>query len=662
MTVETTTYKSCRYFVPSSLLASQTAEKLTRARKRAIKVQLLTYKDLFEKQAHFVTTKQVNTQTAANRATALRNFLRINEVSEDDVVGTEMRSGFSEALEKFVQNLQASSASSRSISNTRAALSPWRHWVMEDDNMRALDAEKPSPFRCQLKLLLAGHSVKHVSKQSEIPHAMLLGWVKGKVPRQKNTPLICRLESFFGTERGFLTSLAGHTQTPRYRTTTGEAGTNEYRATLGARTKDEYWFRPEITSPLRAQWENFTRYKTDEVPLLERSPGGAWRISPLPLTPDTPANWYVFIDSQEVASAKAAWAKVGGFLGWLGLSAERGGLDIPAHQLNTMAWFAVPSLFQRYLKWRKLRAGDKYNSSAPESLGWVSSLMRVEVGYFPQNPWLRETLPVEYRVGDWASMCSSQMAFCRRMTLSLRGKIEVSRDPFLAIKHIVDLPEPMEALVDMIHRLRADRPIGNVEREAVWSRDMVTLKLLASNPLRLRQFSHMTWKPDNTGNLYQKVDGSWWILWKMRYFKNALGAAGDADYDCPVQESVWQDIERYLFKHRQVLLRVATDLVFLTKKGGPVREGQAHLPWKDLSRRVSELTRRHLWKSDGIGCHSFRHIVGTSIVKAGNGDFATAAAVLNDRAETVRKHYGRFNGKDGSARMNELLGKSFKRM
>jgi len=625
-------------------------------------VNLLSYKDLLEKQAHFAMTKQVNPQTAANRATALRNFLRVNGVSDDDVVGAEMRAGYPEALEKFVAKLQASGASSRSISNTRAALSPWRRWVIEDDNLRALDDDKPTPFRSQLKLLIASHSVKHVSKQSEVPYDMLMGWMNGKVPRKNNTGLICRLESYFGTDRGALTSLAGHTQTPRYRTTTAEAYRNEYRETLGARTKDEYWFRPEDTSALRTQWADFVRYKTDEVPVLERSSKGAWRISPLPLIPNTPTNWYMFIDGKEVASARAAWAKVGGFLGWLSLSMDRGGLNIPAKDLNTLAWLAVPGFFQRYLQWKKSRAGGKYNSSAPESLGWLASLVRAEVGYFPQNPWLRETLPEVYRVGNWSTICSDQMSFCRKMTLSLRGKIEITRDPFLPIKHIVDLPEPMEALVDMIHRLRADRPIGDPGQEAVWSRDILLLKLLSSNPLRLRQFSHLTWKLDNSGNLYQKTDGSWWIIWKTKYFKNSLGAAGDIDYDCPVQPSVYPDIERYLFKHRQTLLRDETNLVFLTKLCGPVRIGPAHVPWVDLSRRVSELTRRYLWRSNGIGAHSFRHVVGSAIVKAGNGDFETAAAVLNDRIGTVKKHYGRFDGKDGSTRMNELLGKSFRRM
>ena len=125
---------------------------------------------------------------------------------------------------------------------------------------------------------------------------------------------------------------------------------------------------------------------------------------------------------------------------------------------------------------------------------------------------------------------------------------------------------------------------------------------------------------------------------------------------------MWQDIERYLFKYRNVLMRNQTDLVFLATGVGEKGKEKAHVPWKDLSRRVFALTKRHLWKSGGIGSHGFRSIVGTSIVKASGGNFETAASVLNDRVETVRKHYARFNEKDGAIRMNELLGKSFRRM
>jgi hypothetical protein len=60
------TYAPCRYFVPSSLLASQTTERAARIRKRTVIAQPLTYSFLLEKQAFFVRTGAVNAQTAAN--------------------------------------------------------------------------------------------------------------------------------------------------------------------------------------------------------------------------------------------------------------------------------------------------------------------------------------------------------------------------------------------------------------------------------------------------------------------------------------------------------------------------------------------------------------------------------------------------------------------
>ena len=87
-----------------------------------------------------------------------------------------------------------------------------------------------------------------------------------------------------------------------------------------------------------------------------------------------------------------------------------------------------------------------------------------------------------------------------------------------------------------------------------------------------------------------------------------------------------------------------------------------HVPWNDLSKRVTELTRRYLWKTGGIGTHSFRHLIGSSILKAAPGEIQTVARVLNDRPATVEKHYARFSSSDGNKRMGEVLGKSFRRM
>jgi hypothetical protein len=616
---------------------------------------------LLDKQDYFVTTGAIKPQTAANRGTALRSFLRSHSVDVADVVGAEMRMKWPDCLEKFLTGLQEQGKSPRDISNTKSALMPWRQMVREDDDARAVDAGKPTIFQSQLKELIGERPVSLVSDQANVPVDMLRGWLAGKLPRVRSAVFIARLERFFAVPSGELASIAGVANPPRLRPAeVGSPPPNEYRATLAQRTKDEYWLKPHVDSPLRKQWVDFMRYKTEDDPLLERSMRGKWRISPLPLETPRETNWFLFLDGAEVPSAYAAWAKVGGYLGWLALPQERGGMGFTFETVQTMAWLAVPELVAKHLEWKKERIG-KYSSGYPEYLGWLMSLVRPIEGYFPQNPWLRETLPEEYRQKPWEEMCAAQMKRARRLIQSKHGEIEVSRDPFAPIAGVLDLPEPMEALVDMINRMRAERPVGNPVSEAIWARDLVLVKLFVSNPLRRRMYAHMSWKPDNTGHLYQKVDGSWWIKWKSRYFKNAKGAAADMDYDSPVHPNASNDIERYLKRHRSVLMRAPTDLVFLSSDQYASPE-QPHRPWKDLSVRISTLTERYLYRCPGVGAHGMRHLVGSSIIKAAPGEMHTVAKVLNDRVTTVEKHYARFSSGDGARRMGDILGKSLNRM
>ena len=88
--------------------------------------QALTYAELLEAQSHRVTLGELNPQTAANRATALRHFMRVNHVQPADVVGPEMRGEFPTAFERLVDEMREQKKSDRSISNTKAALTCWR--------------------------------------------------------------------------------------------------------------------------------------------------------------------------------------------------------------------------------------------------------------------------------------------------------------------------------------------------------------------------------------------------------------------------------------------------------------------------------------------------------------------------------------------------------
>lgn len=653
-------YKVCRYFTPASLTASQTAEnKGARARKKKMEAPL-TYKILIENQERKVLLENINPQTAANRATALRGFLKANGLVVDDIVGDEMRIHHPEAMERFIRNLQDDNKSPRAISNTRSAFKSWKESVVEYDTIQAINAEKPTPFVQIITSLLKDLLPTRVAKAAGIPKDMLFGWLRGKIPRSSNCKYILRLEVYFALEQYSLVQLSGmKLKGIRKEPLGGKPAPIEYRNVLGKLTSITFALKPDHDSPLREQWKDFLAYKTAAKPKYKRTKLGKWRISPCPLTCETEKTWWAFFEGREVASAKFFWTKLTGYLGWLNSSVDAGGKGIPAKQLQTLAWLVVPDYVEAFMDWTKDRIGAR-NRGAIQFLAMIAAVVRPRHGYLRQRPELAATLPSEYRHMEWEELCDKQFDLVEYLMDSYTDELEVSRDSFEPIKHLMQMPQPMHALADMIQRMRADRPIGSPRLEAVWSRDLVLIKLLISNPLRRRNLAHMTWRADNTGDLYQRVDKSWWIKISKRKFKNSNGAAGQRDYDSPVHPSAWPDIEKYLLIHRPRLLSSPSDLVFLTSKNA--QNNKKHVPWADLSKRVTELTIKYLPQCLGIGSHAFRHLVATSILKADGGDLKTAALVLNDRVTTVERHYAWLQSGDGAKRMAELLDSSFKRM
>ena len=681
---KSSTYEFCRYLVPSSLLASQTTKTAAKARKKALKPVPLTYSQLLDAQVVQVDSGKLNRQTAANRATALRAFLQTNNIPANDVVGSEMRIGYLAATERLAKKLRDEGKSDRSISNTRAALKPWRLAVTEDDTARALSSGETTPFKNAVAKIFIGHPVKRVARQAGVSSDMLFGWLHGKMPRASNAKAIRRLEAFFSLEKESLVTLAGIKGDARPREQVGRAPENEYRSTLLARTSQKFYLVPPSASPLRAQWRALLEYKTALVPDLMRSGNSRWTFAPVAVRQQTASNWPWFLNGVEVPSASPGWAAVGSYLGWMALPKSAGGLGIAADELQTLAWFAVPGHIEPYLAWCRERAGGRYTRNVMTFLGTVIWLVRPENGYLSQQPQMLDTLPRALHSENWESLCRRQYNYCLRLKQALQPEVVCGRDPFAPMRSILDLPEPMEALADMIQRMRLDRPVGGCPlREAVWARDLFLMKLLASNPLRMRNLATLTWTPmncngyhpDNQAALYQRTGGAWWLWVPKPHLKNRRGSSAVRDYDAPVHESVWGDLERYLHRHRSHLLRWPSELVFLRRVRDPKQKvtvrGQlplkrpattAHHPNMEMSRQVMALTKKYLWNCDGIGTHAFRHMVATSIIKCDAGTMKIAALVLNDQEATVAKHYAWLQSGDGAERMGELLGKSLNRM
>ncbi len=620
--------------------------------------QPLTYQQLIDTQARKVLLEDLNEHSVANRVSALNNFLKANHLDSSDVVGDEMRLHYPEAIERLIRHVERAGWSRRNMNNTRSLMRHWKSAVVEHDAIEAITAGQATPFMLALKSVIEGHAIKRVAREAGIPPDMLFGWLRGKVPRGSNERYLLRLEGYFGLERYSLVSISGIKRKGTRQTVGPTPSPIQYSSIVSELSKTPFCLKPAIDSPLRNQWYEFLHYKTSAAPSFKRTKRGKWRISPCPLIRNSPTNWASFYDGKEVASAQFAWYKISAYLGWLRLPTESGGVGMQENDVQTLAWLVVPEFIEGFLEWSKARIG-KRNQSANQFLALIASLVRPRFGYLRQRPEYQSTLPNSYQDGDWEKFCDRQFEQTEQLLSSYSEEIEVSRDSFEPIRKIIQLPQPMDAIADMVQRMRADRPVGQPRQEIIWARDILLIKLLVSIPLRLRNLAHLTWKADNTGELYQRIDKSWWVRISKTRFKNARGAAGDNIFDCQVHPSAWRDIERYLFQFRSKLMQSPTDLVFLSRL---FPGNTTHVPWRDLSKRVHALTTKYVVSSPGIHVHAFRHIVACSILKAEGGSYKVAALVLNDRVATVERHYSGLQSNDGTEQMAKLLEGPLSRM
>lgn len=675
------TYEDCKYFLPSPIfasLASRGAQK--RPRKKKMTIKQLTYQVLFDDLERQVQYRHLNKFTAANRRTALRNLLKALNLQEADVVGNELRPYFQKTLEEFSSWMRGQGRSERSISNARSDIKPFRNAVIEFDELNAYENSHPTDFSKMIISILKGLTIKAVARESGIPEDMLRGWAKGRRPLSRNLRYVHRFESFFGVEKGALISLISTSENFWKHPENPDVHRIEYRELQRERSLSTYRLKVPLESPFRHEWRQLLKYKTDLVPTLERSPGARWTVSALPLLQNKTASWWQYMNDIEVPAAGACASVVFSYLGWLSLPAPSGP-GIPEHQTHTLAWLISSRYVSEYLEWLKVRAGDKHSRSVISLLAIITWLVRPGNGYLYQSSHFQQKLPSEEVQGSWEDACEKQYKFVQKFKNAVQSEITVSRDPFDPIRSVIELSQPMEAIADMIGRMRADRPITSPLAEAIWARDILIIKFFVSNPLRLRNMASLTWspnyingyKPKDKCAIYKKTDGSWWVS-VPKGLSKTRSKLNKQDYDSPLQQSIWKDLERYLTVHRPLLLRWPSELLFIAKepkaKNGTYKGRgndelnltQGHTPFMAMSRRVSYLTRKYLWNSPGVGAHGMRHIVATSILKCDGGDIKTAALVLNDSEKTVFKHYSGMKSGDGNIKMGELLKKTFDRM
>jgi site-specific recombinase XerD len=340
----------------------------------------------------------------------------------------------------------------------------------------------------------------------------------------------------------------------------------------------------------------------------------------------------------------------------------------------TPALLIDPELIGEFLAWRTLRGGGE-SGTHTKYMMYFLSLTRPVTGFLAQSPeFVCDLLGLERTsitgpanrdayleaMSQWQPKCTELHDVLQDMREEF-DKDAKTRNPEDDLAPILDLPDPMGLIIQIITMHGRERPVGelstdqgeNQTRLATWYRNNFLVRLIASNPLRVSNLSNMTWRSDNTGNLYRRGSG-WRIRFDKVEFKNEKGAARNSRYDVPVSSSLTSFVDTYIHRARPKLLRDRPDPgnVWLTNRGTAVSP-------KDLSNILDDMAQRYLpgtgVEVPALRAHAFRHIVATAWLRAHPGQFRLVAHLLHDTLHTVLANYDKTKPADGVQAWDDWL-------
>ncbi|MBV9925636.1 MAG: site-specific integrase [Acidobacteria bacterium] len=628
------------HFTPAS--THQTAKQLTYS--ELIEYHLGTVSLELEDKGY---SAKVSHQIVRNHRTAINGWMRHKDVDAQTPVGDELGCEFNGQLTAHLKHLRHQGGirgrglSESTLHSRESLLNRWRDSWLKLINTQGL----PSAFNEALSFLIRGgsHNLFSIARDTGVPRTSLSQWMAGARPSALQVDNIQRLETYFDLPPATLLSRAGLAKTqPRpYR-----AGATTDRRRLQKLTVRKYRLTDfSSLTHLQDEWNGLEQFMSMPCP-----PEGMRRNSRWNEDPSTQINSTAVRQKELLAS----------YFGFLCLPTDDSDPLFKGEGLNaqslSLALLTNTTLVERFIEFRRLRAGGVYTSETIQVLSFCCSLLREETGYLRQHPEFGERLQPAVTCGDWDMLCkSSHRRFTAlRNSLCKEKAIGVGRDVEEPIRAILDRQHPIQALFELIAAAEAAPPSPNENPGAfaIHHRNLLLIRMLSAIPLRIKHYSIMTYRPDNSGNLYQKRDGSWWLWFHSRTFKNFkhLGAATH-DYRVPLPKSLWSHIECYLSEHRPHLLGAQEcDYVFRPSvtMGAPASKIRptARIKQRYLSRTVLRLTQRHLPESAGFGPHAFRHILATDYIKNRPDGFEVAARLLHDKIETVRRAYAHLRTAD----------------
>lgn len=594
-----------------------------------------------ENGCHKFTARQI----LRNHRTALKGWLAELGADEHTVVGDEFGTKFNACLTSYLDRLRSSAASERnglSDATLHSRKSLLRQWKVSWEEMLRSQG-LPEEFSDALATLIknSGRSISAVARAVGMELSSLHGWVtRIRHPSVASLAKVRRLEEYFALQPDTLLSRA---QPLTKQSRPYCAGRTSFGRRCQTLLAERYYLRDFSSRPgLKEEWDGLVRFMSMPYKPKGKERNSRWSEDTLTKTNPTANRYHCLVAS---------------FFGFLCLSHEVTGASDLKHfdpQRLTLALLGDTELVEDYLEFRRVRAGGSHNRGTLHVLNSCCALLRAGTGYLRQHPEFGRKLSPPVSAKRWDGWCEAAHTRFTAIIDGLEedGLIRYGRDVEEPIRGILDRQHPIDALFELADNIRADIPpaINRISR-AVRMRDLLLVEMLSAMPLRIKHYSSLTYRQDNSGNLYRREDGSWALRIPPEDFKNFKRRDSKRDYCVPLPETIWQDIEAYLFTQRPLLYGAERcDFVFRPTRPGQSGKSKADavapMGVKCLAGIIRGLTQRYLPNCPGFGPHAFRHIIATDYVRNHPEGFEVAARVLHDRPETIREAYSHVKNED----------------
>lgn len=573
----------------------------------------------------------------SNFRTTMKRWMEQFGLSERIPVGVEVGAEFTKYLELYSKAMEG--MDQQTIADRRSMMVAYRETWVHLRQAATADTLEGDFAQTLVRLIeLSGTTTRAIARAAGVGFSTVKRWRRGRcLPTKRFLPAVHRLEEIFGLPVGVLVTklpkvLCGNTEPIK----SCQTGHRKHGATL----KRLPYRLKEFPPTLQGEWDDLVRFYTD----------AAWlRMHGLKRN----SKWRVREHDNSCPTASRVRSLVSEFMGYLCLPSDAEdprlrGMGFQPDEL-TLGAFSDSGLVYNFSQFMRERSYLKhYNSGTFYLFSFSMLLLRKETGFLWQQPEFGSRLPMPVSAGDWQAWCERHRAVIKstQKDLTREGEFKKTRDPFEPISTIIQNNQhPLDVLFELAADYEADAPPRHASPhcKAVHRQNLFLIKFVTVIPLRVFNISVMTWKPDGTGNLYQKPDGAWWVRFDPSYLKNHKGAAKDRPFDVPVHPSLWPYVEEFLFTHRPHLAGAAAcDYVFrpaLALKATETRHPGRAVAETVLSRRVFKITQRYIQNCPGFGLHAFRHLVATEYIKNNSAGYAIAAAVLYDKEKTVRSNY-----------------------